>query len=272
MDFSHSSHSSDRHLLWFPVLAFPLSGTSTENSTLWRPVTASLRAEVSGSFISHCVISIPAFFVWKSSEVKGKVAQSCLTLCDPLDCSLPVSSVHGILQARTLEWVAVPFSRGSSQPRDRTQISRVAGGFFTAERILYQLSYEGSPLSLFDCSFRHLCPLFLFCALVTIRSGTWPLTGETWTPVASASACRCHPRCQPSNRASETGEEAEVSHRPSVKLSGGFIHFSVVWPVSFSFSFPFYWSRVGLQCCVHCFCMATWLSYTYTYTCFSSFF
>ena len=80
--------------------------------------------------------------------MKGKVAQSCLTLCDPLDCSPPGSSVHGILQARTLEWVAVPFSRGSSQPRDRTQISRVAGGFFTAERILYQLSYEGSPLSL----------------------------------------------------------------------------------------------------------------------------
>ena len=43
-----------------------------------------------------------------------KVAQSCLTLCDPMDCSLPGSSVHGILQARILEWVAIPFSRGSS--------------------------------------------------------------------------------------------------------------------------------------------------------------
>ena len=110
------------------------------------------------------------------------VTQSCPTLCDPMDCSLPGTSVHGdspgpntgvgslallqgnfpnlgieprfptlqavllpaepqgkplytiheILQARILEWVAIPFSRGSSQPRDRTQASRIAGGFFTS--------------------------------------------------------------------------------------------------------------------------------------------
>ena len=59
------------------------------------------------------------------SEVK--VAQSCLTLCDPMDYT-----VHGILQARILEWVAFPFSRGSSQPRDRTQVSRIAGRCFTS--------------------------------------------------------------------------------------------------------------------------------------------
>ena len=51
--------------------------------------------------------------------------------CDPTDCSPPGSSVHGILQARTLEWVAISFSRGSSRPRDRTQVSCIAGGFFT---------------------------------------------------------------------------------------------------------------------------------------------
>ena len=50
------------------------------------------------------------------------VAQSCLTLCDPMDCSLPGSSAHGILEARILEWVARSSSRGSSQPRDRTQV------------------------------------------------------------------------------------------------------------------------------------------------------
>ena len=61
------------------------------------------------------------------SLVKAKVTQSCLTLCDPLDYT-----VHGILQARILEWVAFPFSRGSSQRRDRTQVSLVAGGFFTS--------------------------------------------------------------------------------------------------------------------------------------------
>ena len=59
------------------------------------------------------------------------VAQSCLTLCNTEDCSPPGSSVHGILQARILEWVAMPSSRGSSQPRDRAQVSRIAGGFFT---------------------------------------------------------------------------------------------------------------------------------------------
>ena len=50
----------------------------------------------------------------RNLEVKGLVAQSCPTLCDPTDCSPPGSSVHGILQARILEWVAIPFSRGSS--------------------------------------------------------------------------------------------------------------------------------------------------------------
>ena len=56
-----------------------------------------------------------------------KVPQPCLTLCDPMDYT-----VHGILQARRLEWVAGPFSRGSSQPKDHTQVSRVAGRFFTS--------------------------------------------------------------------------------------------------------------------------------------------
>ena len=60
-----------------------------------------------------------------------KVAQSHLTLCNPMDCILPGPSVHGILQARILDWVAIPFSRGSSQPRDRTQVSHIAGGFLT---------------------------------------------------------------------------------------------------------------------------------------------
>ena len=59
------------------------------------------------------------------------VAQSCPTLCDPLVCSPQGSSVRGILQARILEWVAISFSRGSSQPRDQTQVSHIAGGFFT---------------------------------------------------------------------------------------------------------------------------------------------
>ena len=62
------------------------------------------------------------------SMKKVKVAQSCPTLCDPMDSTVP-----GILQARILEWVAFPSSRGSSQPRDQTQVSCIAGAFFTAE-------------------------------------------------------------------------------------------------------------------------------------------
>ena len=59
------------------------------------------------------------------------IAQSCLTLCQPMDCSPPGSSVHGILLARMLEWVAIPFSKGSSRGRDGTQVSCVASRFFT---------------------------------------------------------------------------------------------------------------------------------------------
>ena len=61
------------------------------------------------------------------TPLKVKVSQSCPTLCDPMDYT-----AHGILQIRILEWVAYPFSRGSSQPRDQTGVSCTAGGFFTS--------------------------------------------------------------------------------------------------------------------------------------------
>ena len=70
---------------------------------------------------------ITYFYIHQYTMFKVKVAQSCLTLCDPVDYT-----VHGILQARILEWVAFPFSRGSSLLRDRTQVSRIAGRFFTS--------------------------------------------------------------------------------------------------------------------------------------------
>ena len=73
------------------------------------------------------------------SEWVIEAAQLCPTLCDPMDCSPPGSSVHGILQARILEWVTIPFSRGSSWPRYRTWVSYIAGRFF------YHLSSQLSP-------------------------------------------------------------------------------------------------------------------------------
>ena len=77
----------------------------------------------------------PALFqklVAFTTTTTAKSLQLCLTLCDPIDSSPPGSAVPGILQARTLEWVAFPFSRGSSQPRDWTQVSHIADGFFTS--------------------------------------------------------------------------------------------------------------------------------------------
>ena len=68
---------------------------------------------------------------WK----KVLVTQLCLILCNPMDCSLPGSSAHGIFQARILKWVAIPFSRGSSQARDWTQISCTADRFFAIQAI-----------------------------------------------------------------------------------------------------------------------------------------
>ena len=64
-------------------------------------------------------------------ESESEFAQSCPTPCDPIDCSLLGSSVHGIFQAKVLEWVVIAFSRGSSQPRDRTQVSRIVRRWFT---------------------------------------------------------------------------------------------------------------------------------------------
>ena len=76
----------------------------------------------------------------------GLVSKSCPTLCNPTDCSPPGSSVHRILQARILEWVAISFSRGSSRPRDWTCISCIAGGFFTSEE---SPDYKCYPLMTF---------------------------------------------------------------------------------------------------------------------------
>ena len=68
-------------------------------------------------------------------ESESEVAQSCPTLCDPMACSLSGSSIHGIFQARVLEWIAIAFSRGLSQPRNRIRVSRTAGRRFTVGAI-----------------------------------------------------------------------------------------------------------------------------------------
>ena len=78
-------------------------------------------------------------FLFLSSE--SEVAQSCPTLCDPMDCSLPASSLHGILQARVLEWIAISFSRGSTWPRDWTRVSHIPGRHFNLWATREALNY-----------------------------------------------------------------------------------------------------------------------------------
>ena len=83
-------------------------------------------------FINGFLGCAKVVLVWYSPQF-GSVTQSYLTLCEPTDGSQPGSSVHGILQARRLEWVAIPFFRGSSRPRaDQTQVSWIAGRLFTS--------------------------------------------------------------------------------------------------------------------------------------------
>ena len=82
-------------------------------------------------------------FDWGCVCVCVLVTQSCLTLCNSMDCSPPGFSVHGILQARILEWVAMPSSRGFSQPRDQAHVCYVS---CIGRQVLYYQRYLGSPI------------------------------------------------------------------------------------------------------------------------------
>ena len=82
------------------------------------------------SWMISSLLFLPAL-LYPKCAVLCLVAQSCPALCYPMGCSLPGFSVHRILQARILEWAAISLSRGSSQPRDQTQVSCIEGRFFT---------------------------------------------------------------------------------------------------------------------------------------------
>ena len=103
-------------------------------------------------------------------KVKGLVTQSCLALCHPMDCGPPGSSVHRILQARILEWVAIPFSRASSGPKGQTWFSCVAGIFF------YCLSHQGTSCYVLMWSDREL--MLLNCGVGEDSWGSLGLQGD----------------------------------------------------------------------------------------------
>ena len=121
----------------------PLSGKIPNVSEQPSPGTAATEPGLQspGAAVREAPCPDPLLCNWRVTHTRHikrqtlcNSAQSCLTLGDPVDCSPPGSSVHGILQARRLEWVAMPFSRGSSRPRDRTQVSCVS---CTGRWILY---------------------------------------------------------------------------------------------------------------------------------------
>ena len=94
--------------------------------------------------------------------MRSEVSQSCTTLCNPTDCSLPGSSVRGIFQARILEWVAISFSRGTSQPWDWFQVSCIAG-----RRLTLWATREALPPNINTYLFR------FFSLIVVLRYWIW---------------------------------------------------------------------------------------------------
>ena len=123
--------------------------------TFWLSISSEVN---SSNFALHIfwVSSYHWMFLLRYLWKKVFIAQSCLTLCESVPCSLSGSSVRGILQARMLEWVVLSFSRGSSTPRDQTRVSAspaLAGMFFTT-----RATWEAGGLK---CILRELSPLFI---------------------------------------------------------------------------------------------------------------
>ena len=135
-----------------------------ENYAPKLPVStdSSVKSRSSDDFLTHSG-SFPNEVKW------SEVAQSCPTLCDPVDCSPPDSSVHGILQGRTLEWVAISFSRRSSQPRDQTQVSCIAGRCFNLWAT--REAFPNTFLLFLQFSF---CYLPQICHTPFISVAVWP--------------------------------------------------------------------------------------------------
>ena len=112
-------------ILFYIILFFHMGVTKI--AWIWVTILPSTLSLISAFVSSFSVFRMTVNCSW---SCESEVAQSCPTLCDPVDCSPPGSSVHGILRPRILEWVAISFSRGSSRPRGRTQLSCMAGRRF----------------------------------------------------------------------------------------------------------------------------------------------
>ena len=128
---------------WSPCSALPglyVFITECPQAALWIQTLASISISDITVFTSSSSICCPTESIYHSKktpelkqyiDVRVLVAQSCPTLCDPMDCSPPGFSVHEILQARILEWIVIPFSRETARPKDWILVSCIAGRFFT---------------------------------------------------------------------------------------------------------------------------------------------
>ena len=134
------SLSCPHHSIWLPAWSSNNTALITIHWVVIMLMLPSVAGYTSESQVSLLNIQSPTPIDSSSvglgwgagiSDFNEWLNQSCLTLFNPVDGSLSGSSVHGLLQVRILEWVAIPFSRGSSQPRDQIRVSPVAGTFFT---------------------------------------------------------------------------------------------------------------------------------------------
>ena len=125
---------------------------------------------------SRCMPAIVCMYYWifqGTLSISHKVVSN---FCHPMDCSLPGSSVHGVLQARILEWVVISLSKGSSQPSNRTQVSCIPGRFFT-----YWTTYDRRPPRYYTVRLK-MFPVFLCVCLlciICVKSTISPLQYST---------------------------------------------------------------------------------------------
>ena len=157
---------------------------ATHSSTLawripWREEPGRLQSMGSQRVGHDWVTSLSLFTFWSksssmSSKLKdcykseSKVSQSCSTLCGPMGCRLPDSSVHGIFQAKVVEWVAISFFRGSSLSRDWTQVSLTTGRLFTVWTTGEAISQKNLPIK------------FVTTWDVSLICWPWSLNGIAW--------------------------------------------------------------------------------------------
>ena len=135
-EISRTSHQRDAMLLTLKVVQGSVSQRISAASKSWKRQGIRLPPIASGK--NAVLWALLTLLTSRSTtinlcpfESESEVIQSCPTLCDPQDCSLPGSSIPGIFQARILEWVAVSFSRGSSQPRAQIWVSHLVDRCFT---------------------------------------------------------------------------------------------------------------------------------------------